>query len=137
MYRYFKRISGVGNGSYIYFSKSKGLFDEKVNSMTTSNHIHTPKLSYYVTETRVEFSGSCLKQDEITYEHWKIVNIYIVFEITQNYNISDYSTLENCLFGTVTLTKNADIDKCKYSGYGIGFDRHWFFSYPSVELEEI
>ena len=131
MYRYFKRISGVGNGSYIYFSNSKGLSDEKVNSMTTSNHIITPKLSYYVTETRVEFSGSCLKQDEITYEHWKIVNIYIVFEITQNYNISDYSTLENCLFGTVTLTKNADIDKCKYSGYGIGFDRHWFFSHPS------
>ena len=76
---------------------------------------------------RVEFSGSCLKQDEITYEHWKIVNIYIAFEITPNYNISDYSTLENCLFGTATVTKNADIDKCKYSGYGIGFDRPRFF----------
>ena len=32
-------------------------------------------------------------------------------------------TLVNCLFGAVSLTKNADIDKCKYSGYGIGFDR--------------
>ena len=31
------------------------------------------------------------------------------------------STLKNCLFGTVTLTKNADIDKYGYSGYGIGF----------------
>ena len=39
-------------------------------------------------------------------------------------NISDYRTLENCLFGAVSLTKNADIDKGKYSGYGIGFDRH-------------
>ena len=36
---------------------------------------------------------------------------------------SDYPTLENCLFGAVRLTKNADIDKYKYSGYGIGFDR--------------
>ena len=27
--------------------------------------------------------------------------------------------LKNCLFGAVTLTKNADIDKYKYSGYGI------------------
>ena len=31
--------------------------------------------------------------------------------------------LENCLFGTGKLTKNADIDKCQYSGYEIGFDR--------------
>ena len=25
------------------------------------------------------------------------------------------------MFGAVKLTKNSDIDKCKYSGYGIGF----------------
>ena len=35
----------------------------------------------------------------------------------------DDPTLKNCLFGAVTLTKNADIDKYGYSGYGIGFDR--------------
>ena len=29
------------------------------------------------------------------------------------------------------MTKNADIDKYKYSGYGIGFDRRWNFSFPS------
>ena len=38
-------------------------------------------------------------------------------------SISTYPTLENCLFGAVSLTKNADIDQYKYSGYGIGFDR--------------
>ena len=37
MYRYFKKISGVGNGKYIYFQKSKGLSDEIINSITTSN----------------------------------------------------------------------------------------------------
>ena len=31
------------------------------------------------------------------------------------------------------MTKNADIDKYKYSGYGIGFDRHGFFSHPTGE----
>ena len=31
-------------------------------------------------------------------------------------------TLENCLFGAVKITKNADMDKYKYFGYGIGFD---------------
>ena len=29
------------------------------------------------------------------------------------------------------MTKNAAFDKYKYSGYGLGFDRHGFFSYPS------
>ena len=39
-------------------------------------------------------------------------------------------TLKNCLFGAVTLTKNTDIDKYGYSGYGIGFDRRSSFSFP-------
>ena len=54
----------------------------------------------------------------------------IVYEISENYDISSYPTLENFLFGAVTLTKNDDIDQYKYSGYGIGFDRHGFFSHP-------
>ena len=32
--------------------------------------------------------------------------------------------MRNCLFGAVSLAKNADIDKCKYFGYGIGIDGH-------------
>ena len=32
------------------------------------------------------------------------------------------------MFGAVSLTKNTDIDKNKYSGYGIGFDRSGTFS---------
>ena len=32
--------------------------------------------------------------------------------------------------GVVTLTKNADIFKNRYSGYGIGFDRKRSFSFP-------
>ena len=30
-------------------------------------------------------------------------------------------TLSNCLFGSVKLTMNADPDKYKYNGYGLGF----------------
>ena len=32
------------------------------------------------------------------------------------------------LFGAVSLTKNADIDKYKYSGYGIAFDKNGVYS---------
>ena len=34
------------------------------------------------------------------------------------------------MFGAVRLTKNADIDKYQYPGYGIGFDRKSYFSFP-------
>ena len=62
----------------------------------------------------------------------KIVNIYIVYEINKkNSTTSSDPTLENCLFGAVTLTKNINIDKYGYSGYGIEFDRRSSFSFPS------
>ena len=129
MYRYFESIAGVGSGNCIYFWKSKGLSDERLDSITASNHKITPELSFYGIKTKVEFNRSCLKQDKVTYNHGKIVNIYIFYEISKNYNIGSYPTLENYLFGAVSLNKNADIDKYKYSGYGIGFDRHGEFSW--------
>ena len=108
--------------------------DEKINSIKTPNHGITPNLSYYGTKTRVEFNGNHSKQDKVTFDHEKIVNICIVYEIGKNINISDYPKLENWLFRAVTLTKNTDIDKYKYSGYGIGFDRHGSFSSPGIGL---
>ena len=127
--RYFRRIIGVGSVNYIYFWKSIGLSDERLNSNTASNYTITAELSYYGTKIRVEFNGNCLKQDKVTYNHGKIVNIYIVNEISKNYSVSTYPTLENCLSGVVSLTKNADTDQYKYSGYGIGFDRQGEFSF--------
>ena len=64
---------------------------------------------------------------EIVKNKKKIVNIYIVYEIDRYVNISSYSTMENCLFGAVKLTKHVDFDLYKYFGYGIGFDRKVFF----------
>ena len=46
MCRYFKRIAGVGSGNYIYFWESKGLSDERLDSITASNHKITPELSF-------------------------------------------------------------------------------------------
>ena len=130
MYRYFKRIAGVGGGNYIYIWKSKGLSDERINSITTANYIIIPELDYYGSKIRVKFSRNCLKQDKAIHGG-KIVNIYIAYEICKNYNISSYPTLENCLFGDFSLTKHVDIDQYKYSGCGIGFDREGEFSFGS------
>ena len=63
VYRYFKRIAGSGN--YIYFWKSKGLSDERFDSITASNYKITPELSFYGTKTKAEFNGSCLKQGKV------------------------------------------------------------------------
>ena len=73
-------------------------------------------------------------QDRATFNHEKIVNIYIVYKIIRIANINGNRdsnlTIENALFGAVSLTKNADVDKCKYSGYGIVFDKKGIFSCP-------
>ena len=58
------------------------------------------------------------------------VNIYIVYRLTPFTTSTKSATLEN-LFGTAKLTKNNDITKYKYSGYGIGFDSQGTFSHPS------
>ena len=52
-----------------------------------------------------------------------MLNIYVVYEINfWLFNVGKDFALGNSLFGAVKLTKNTDLDKCKYSGYGIGFD---------------
>ena len=70
---------------------------------------------------KLNFSGDLLKQDKVIHNHGPVVNIYIVYRLTPGINNNGF-TLENCLFGAVKLTKSTDIDKYKYSGYGIGFD---------------
>ena len=41
--------------------------------------------------------------------------------------------LGNCLFGCVKVTKTSDLDKYKYTGYGIGFDSRSEFSFTDGE----
>ena len=83
---------------------------------------------YDTSKIRIKFNRSFLNRFLLAILHGDIVNIYTVYEITSDYSSINYPTLENCLFGSVRLTKNADIDKYGYSGYGIGFDRNTSFS---------
>ena len=43
--------------------------------------------------------------------------VYIVYELGASSSHNNDPTLKSCLFGAVTLTKNADIDKYGYSDY--------------------
>ena len=93
--------------------------NKSIKAPTTPNKILNPSQYYVATKASVRFSRDCLKQEKITFNHGKIVNIYIVYKIDKTINISSYATLGNCLFGAVKLTKYVE------------FDRWGFFSHPS------
>ena len=134
--RYFKVIANTDyicdyyNNDFCYNTDYIGNLMDYLLKLLSHLLRLTPALGYYGTKTRVKFTGSCLKQPKISYTHGKVVNIYIVYELGASSSHNNDPTLKNCLFGAVTLTKNADIDKYGYLGYGIGFDRKSSFSIP-------
>ena len=132
MYKYFERV-----GDVISSWKSEGLSNEKISStITTSNNKFATSLIYLNARLKVKFNGDYLKQDKVTYNHGPILNIYIIYKLIPDTKDSSI-TLENGLFGAVKLTKNAEIDKCKHSGYGIAFDSKGSFSHPSGRYGKI
>ena len=128
--RYFRVIA---NTDYVSSWNSKGLSSVSIKPPSTSDNSLTPVLNYYGTRIRVKFVGSCLKQRKISYTHGKVGNIYIVYKLGAPSSHDKDPTLKKCLFGAVTLTKNADVDKDGYSGYGIGFDRNQTFHFQVVD----
>ena len=125
---------GDGNYYYVLSGTSKGLSNESMKPPTTSDNSLTPILNYYGTKTKVYFDRACLKQDKVTFNHGKIVNIYFVYKTIRIANINGNTksnlTVQNALFGAVSLTKHADANKYKYSRYGTAFDRTSSFSFP-------
>ena len=122
-----------------YHGYVKDCLIKSIKPRTTSNNILTPELDYYDgPKIKLSFDMSCLLQDKVTFNHGKIVNIYIVYEEVSiasiNGNRDSNLTIEKTLFGAVSLTKNADVDKYKYSGYGIAFDRNGSFSFPVGDM---
>ena len=81
MRKYFKLNSVVVVTDYILSWQSKGLSNESIKPPATSNNSPNPRLSYYGTKVRVQFTKSCLKQSNHIFTHKKIVNISIVYEL--------------------------------------------------------
>ena len=133
--RYFKVII---NSDYVSSWKSKGSSAETVKPATTFDNSLTPTNYYHTSKVRIKFTGSCFLNNLVmSYTHnthRKILNIFIVYELGASTSNNNDPTLKNCLFSTVTLTKNTDSDKYGYSGYGIGFDRRSSFSFPGGGL---
>ena len=76
-YKYFKKIV---NTEHISEWRSKGLSNEVIKS---PDNTLASTVKYTGKRINVKSNGSCLKQDKITFNHGKTVNIYIVFNLRQ------------------------------------------------------
>ena len=82
-----------------------------------------------ITISDINFNGHRLIKNDVSIPK-KVINLYIYYMLnTCLRNLSTDFILNNWLFGSVELTKNADSDNYKYSGYGIGFDSCSEFSF--------
>ena len=63
-----------------------------------------------------------------------VINIYTVYELDPIASIRDTTfTIQNALFGAMQITKNVDISKYDYKGYGICFDESEEFTHVRKE----
>ena len=81
VHKYFKFIT---NTNYISSWKSKELSAESIKLFLTFDNSLTPLLAYYDYNIRRTFNGSILRQPKVSYTHGKVVNIYIVYELTES-----------------------------------------------------
>ena len=82
----------------------------------------------------IKFNRHCLINNNISIPR-KIINMYISYIIdTWKKDLNTDFKLGNCLLASVELTRNTNLDKYKYSSYGIGFDSRSGFSLTDASI---
>ena len=119
--KYIKYFTGT---TWIELWKSNGMSEESIENITKSDSNFAPTFVDHHVLPDINFNGHCLIKNNISIPK-KVINPYISYTSgSQLRNLNTDFTLGNCLFRSVKLTKNADLDKYKYAGYGIGFDSY-------------
>ena len=102
--------------------------EESIGNIAKSGSSFAPTFVDHHVLADINFDRHCLVKKNIFIPK-KVINLYISYTLgPQLRNLNTDFTLCNCLFGSVNLTKNADLDKYKNSEYGIGFDSGSEFS---------
>ena len=102
--------------------------EESIGNIAKSGSSFAPTFVDHHVLADINFDRHCLVKKNIFIPE-KVINLYISYTLgLQLRNLNTDFTLCNCLFGSVNLTKNADLDKYKNSEYGIGFDSGSEFS---------
>ena len=100
--------------------KSNKISEESIENITKSDSNFAAIYHHLLPD--MNFNGHCLIKNNISIPT-KLMNLYIFYTLVpQLGNLNTDFSLGNCLFGFIKPTKNADLDKCKYVGYGTRFD---------------
>ena len=84
----------------------------------------------------MNFKTQCLIKKKIFFPK-QLINLYISYTPgPQLVKLKTNFILCNCLFGSPKVTKNANLDKYKYTGYSIGFHSRSEFLVPYVSYGE-
>ena len=102
--------------------KSNGMLEKSIENITKSESNFAATFVDHYLLPDMNFNGHRLIKNNISTPK-KVIHLYNSDTLRlQLRNLNKGFTLCNCLFGSVNLTKNADLDKYKYTGYGIGFN---------------
>ena len=117
--------------------KSTGIFNYYGNSNMNAVGDTSRNLPNLKNDGRmhVYLSGNHFKQNKaIIPNNDNVINIYCVYQIEPiASNRDDTVTIQNALFGSSQITKNADTSKYNYKGYGICFDKRSQFGHTITE----
>ena len=119
--KYIKYFSGT---TRINSWKSIGMSEKIIENITKSYSNFALTFVDHHLLPDMNFNGHCLIKN-ISIPN-KVIYLYITYTLgSQLRNLNTNFTLSNCLFGSVKLTTNPNLDKynyTKYTGCSIGFD---------------
>ena len=101
--------------------KSNGMSEESIENIKESVSNFAPTFVDHRLLLDMTFNGHCLIKNNISIPK-EVINLDIIYKLSPWLrNLNRDFILNNCLFGPLKPTKNADPDKFKHSDYGRGF----------------
>ena len=117
--------------------RSTGIFDyiSSTDMIAVKNSSgELPDINANNDDVYVYLSGNHFQQDIPSFNN-DIINIYCVYKLDPISSSRDNTfTVQNALFGSMQITKNADTSKYKYKGYGICFDEGGTFGIGNINI---
>ena len=154
-----ERGLSFNRGFFYYLQKCDFVYECKLSSFDANINKKISKLKstgifYYISNTNmiavknasrelpdikadddlyVYLSGNHFQQDILQNFNNDKINIYCVYKLDRISSSRDNTfTVQNALFGSIQITKDADTSKYKYKGYGICFDEGGMFSIGNI-----
>ena len=124
-----KYIKYFTSSTGIELWQSNGMSEESLQNITKSDINFAPTFFDHHSLPDINFYGDCLiKMIFLSLKNNKPIYFWHTRSSIKSFN-TDFA-LSNCSVGSLKLTKNADLDKYKYTADEIGFDFREEYSLP-------